>query len=122
MAIRFRYEDIDLGKPLEGLIYEKRDQIAYITINRPDKGNSLTKKMEQIFRAIWAEVREDPEIRVAIVSAVGDRHFSTGFDVSSVDESGSVANNLPCLLYTSDAADEKGSVGLGGRRLLQTQL
>ncbi len=95
MAIRFRYEDIDLGKPLEGLIYEKRDQIAYITINRPDKGNSLTKKMEQIFRAIWAEVREDPEIRVAIISAAGDRHFSTGFDVSSVDESGSVANNLP---------------------------
>ena len=64
MAIRFRYEDIDLGKPLEGLIYEKRDQIAYITINRPDKGNSLTKKMEQIFRAIWTDVREDPE-RVA---------------------------------------------------------
>ncbi len=97
MAIRFRYEDIDLGKPLEGLIYEKRNQIAYITINRPDKGNSLTKKMEQIFRAIWAEVREDPEIRVAIVTAAGERHFSTGFDVSSVDESVSVDNNLPIL-------------------------
>ncbi len=40
-------------------------------------------------------MRDDPEIRVAIVTAAGDRHFSTGFDVSSVDESGSVANNLP---------------------------
>lgn len=95
MSIRFRYPDVDLDGPLEGLLYEKREQVAVITINRPEKGNSLTKKMEQIFRAIWSEVRDDPEIRVAIVTAAGDRHFSTGFDVTSVDESGSVANNLP---------------------------
>ena len=95
MPVRFRYEDIDLEKPLEGLIYEKRDRIAYITINRPEKGNSLTKKMEQIFRAIWCDVRDDPEVRVAIITATGERHFSTGFDVTSVDESGAVANNIP---------------------------
>ena len=95
MAIRFRYEDIDLQKPLEGLRYELRDHVAYITIDRPEKGNSLTKKMEQTFRAIWSEVRDNPEIRVAILSGIGERHFSTGFDVTSVDESGAVANNIP---------------------------
>ena len=31
----------------------------------------------------------------------------------------SAANTLPCLLYTSDAADERSSVDLGGRRIIK---
>jgi E-phenylitaconyl-CoA hydratase len=92
MTVRFRYEPVDLGGPLDGLRYEKRDGVAVITIERPDKGNSLTKQMEQIFRAVWCDVRDDPDVRVAIVAASGERHFSTGFDVSSVGDDGSVAN------------------------------
>jgi enoyl-CoA hydratase/carnithine racemase len=95
MATRFRYEKIDLRRPLEGIVYEVEGGIARIQIARPEKGNSLTKRMEQVFRAIWAEVRDSPEIRVAIVHAAGERHFSTGFDVSSVEADGAVANNLP---------------------------
>jgi enoyl-CoA hydratase/carnithine racemase len=90
-----RDSDIDLAGPLEGIVYEKHDGIATITIDRPDKGNSLTKNMEQVFRAIWAQVRDDPSIRVAIVTASGERHFSTGFDVSSLEAEGGVADNLP---------------------------
>jgi len=86
--------DVDLGAPLEGLVYQKGDHIATITINRPDKGNSLTKKMERTIRAIWADVRDDPTIRVAIVTGAGERHFSTGFDVSSVAD-GPVAPDVP---------------------------
>ena len=77
--------DIDLRKPLEGVVYERRDHVASITIDRPERGNSLTPGMQPIFRAIWAEVREDPDIRVAILTAAGERHFSTGFDVSEAD-------------------------------------
>ena len=29
------------------------------------------------------------------------------------------ANMMPCLLYTSDAADERSSVDLGGRRIIK---
>jgi (E)-benzylidenesuccinyl-CoA hydratase len=87
--------EVDLAKPLEGVIYEKKDRIARITINRPEKGNSLTRRMEHLFRAIWADVKADPEIRVAIVTAAGERHFSTGFDMSSMDGDRSVADNLP---------------------------
>jgi E-phenylitaconyl-CoA hydratase len=95
MAIRFRSGEIDLSGPLDGLRYEKADGIAHITIDRPERGNSLTKRMEQVFRAIWSDVREDPAVRVAIVAAVGERHFSTGFDVGSLGAEGDVANNLP---------------------------
>jgi enoyl-CoA hydratase/carnithine racemase len=87
--------DIDLSKPLEGVLYEKRDHIARITLNRPEKGNALTKRMEHVFRAIWADVKRDPEVRVSIITAAGDRHFCTGFDMSSMGDDKSVADNVP---------------------------
>jgi enoyl-CoA hydratase/carnithine racemase len=73
---------IDLSGPLPGLRYERRDDgIALITLLRPDRGNSLLPSMQPVMRAIWSEVRDDPALRVAIVTAAGERHFCTGFDV-----------------------------------------
>ena len=86
---------IDLRGPLEGLRYELRDGIAWITLDRPERGNALTPGMQPILRAIWGEVRDDPAIRVAIVTGAGERHFCTGFDVGSVDAEGTVFSNRP---------------------------
>jgi len=87
---------VDLSGPLDGLCYEKQGGIAVLTIDRPERGNSLTKAMEALFRAIWADVREDPEVRVAIVTARGERHFSTGLDLASDEaQQGAVAANRP---------------------------
>lgn len=87
---------MNLEGPLEGLRYEKSDGVAWITIDRPERGNSLTKPMERIFRAIWTDVREDAALRVAVVTARGERHFSTGLDVASDEaQRGAVAENRP---------------------------
>jgi len=80
-----RGDVIDLGAPLAGVTYAKSDGIATITLNRPDRGNSLAPPMMAIFRAIWADVRDDPDVRVAVIGAAGDRHFCTGMDVSEAD-------------------------------------
>ena len=85
-------ESIDLARPLEGLLYEKREHIATITINRPDRGNSLLRAMEPEFRAIWSEVRDDPWIRAAIITGAGERHFCTGADVEDVAARGKVSS------------------------------
>ena len=82
---------IDLSGELPGLIYEKRDHIAYITINRPDRANTLHSSMVEPIKAIWAEVRDDPWIRCSVVTATGDRFFSTGADVGAVASRGGVA-------------------------------
>ena len=66
---------VDLGQPLEGVRYEKRDGIAFVTIDRPDRGNSLTPAMQWVMKAIWEDVRESPDVSVAIVTASGERHF-----------------------------------------------
>lgn len=76
---------LDLKGPLEGVVYERVDRVATITLDRPERGNALTPGMQPIMRAIWSEVRDDPEIRVAIVKASGERHFCTGFDVGEAE-------------------------------------
>lgn len=80
----------DLSQPFEDILYERDGHIARITLNRPSRGNALTADMQSRIRAIWDEVREDPEIRCAIVTAAGERHFSTGADVGNVASSGRV--------------------------------
>lgn len=72
---------IDLAGPLPGLRYEKRDGVATITLDRPERGNALTAAMQPVVRAIWCDVRDDPAVRVAVVTASGEKHFCTGFEV-----------------------------------------
>jgi enoyl-CoA hydratase/carnithine racemase len=81
---------VDLTQPLEGLKYERRDHIAFITLDRPERGNALHSSQVEPMKAIWAEVREDPWIRCAIITASGDRHFCTGADVGAVAARGGV--------------------------------
>jgi len=69
---------IDLDGPLQGVTYAKQGGVATITLNRPDRGNSLAPPMMAVFKAIWSDVRDDPGVRVAIVAAAGERHFCTG--------------------------------------------
>ena len=92
-----RYFEVDLRGELPGFRYERRDHIAFITLARPERGNSLTPAMHTVARAIWSEVRDDPDIRVAVFSAEGERHFCTGFDVAEAegDEKDDVFLNRP---------------------------
>ena len=77
---------IDLKARLTGVRYERRDDgIAVITLDRPERGNALLPGMQPILRAIWEEVRDDDAIRVAVLTASGERHFCTGFDVAEAD-------------------------------------
>ena len=91
------YHQIDLDKPLDGVIYERSNHIATITLNRPDRGNALAPNMHAVMRAIWTDVRENDDIRVAIIQSSGEKHFCTGFDVDEADsdEVDDVFNNRP---------------------------
>ena len=76
---------IDVNQPMDGVRYEKANGIATITLDRSARGNALTPAMQAMFRAIWSDVRDNLEVRVAVINATGDRHFCTGFDVSEAD-------------------------------------
>lgn len=64
------------------------DSIGIITLNRPEVGNSLTKEMRGAMRDAWRCLREDPSVRVIVVTGAGDRHFCTGIDLREVATDG----------------------------------
>jgi enoyl-CoA hydratase/carnithine racemase len=84
----------DLSEPFEDLLYEKDGHIALVTLNRPSMGNALTGPMQARMRAVWEDIKADPQIRCTIVTASGERHFSTGADVNNVAASGKVSSGL----------------------------
>ena len=63
------------------ILFEKRDHIAIVTINRPDAMNALTKEMLLGIDHAFAEIEADPELWVSILTAAGDRAFCCGMDL-----------------------------------------
>lgn len=57
--------------------------IAVITINRPEKRNALDAEHYAALSDAWTRVRDDDEIRVAIITGAGDKVFSAGADLKS---------------------------------------
>ncbi|MDA8273928.1 MAG: enoyl-CoA hydratase-related protein [Actinomycetota bacterium] len=57
--------------------------IAEITLNRPERLNAMDADAYRRLSELWVEVRDDPAIRVAIVTGAGERSFSTGADLKS---------------------------------------
>lgn len=63
------------------IVYEKRDQIAYVTINRPESLNALHPPANKEMLEAFTDFRDDPETRVAIVTGAGERAFCAGDDL-----------------------------------------
>ena len=72
----------------EGLRYEKNGHVATLTLDRPERGNALSKAMVAPVRNVWRDVMDDPRVRVLVITGAGDRHFCTGLDVREVAETG----------------------------------
>jgi len=66
----------------ENIIYEISDGIAWITLNRPKALNAVNTKMRDELYEVIPAVKDDPEVRAAIIKGAGDRAFSAGADIS----------------------------------------
>src|SRR6185369_6261357 len=53
------------------IIYEKKGQIAFITINRPERRNALNFEAFGLLAKAWLDFRDDPDLWVAIITATG---------------------------------------------------
>ncbi len=63
------------------ILYEKRDHIAYVTLNRPEVMNALHPPLNAELAQAWTEVIENDDVWVAILTGAGDRAFSAGSDL-----------------------------------------
>jgi E-phenylitaconyl-CoA hydratase len=57
--------------------------VATITINRPERMNAMDAGHYAALSAAWIRVRDDPDIRAAIVTGAGDKSFTAGADLKS---------------------------------------
>jgi 2-(1,2-epoxy-1,2-dihydrophenyl)acetyl-CoA isomerase len=67
----------------EGILFEKKDGIATITLNSPDKLNAISTKMRESLMLVSDEVSRDDNVKVVILTGAG-RGFCAGFDLSEL--------------------------------------
>ena len=57
--------------------------VALITINRPEKRHAFDAEHYHLISQAWQQVRDDPAIRVAVITGAGDKAFSAGADLKT---------------------------------------
>jgi enoyl-CoA hydratase len=88
------------------LLTEKRDRIAYLTINRPDAKNAIDPELHELLWAAWEDFRDDDSVDVAILTGAGDA-FCAGADLKTY---------IPPIIQESTPrwVRENVATGLGG--------
>ncbi len=77
------------------VIYEKKDHIAYITLNRPERMNALGQAVSAGIRdSIW-DARNDNNVRVIIITGAGDRAFCAGGDLKEMAQRSTMTTSSP---------------------------
>ena len=65
----------------ETLLLERRERVAVVTINRPEKRNALNIQTREEGAAILEELRADESVRVVVFTGAGDKAFIAGADI-----------------------------------------
>ena len=63
------------------ILYELKDHVARVTIDRPDVLNAIDAASERELQKIWSEIETDRDVRVVVLTGSGERAFSTGADM-----------------------------------------
>src|SRR5436853_6668954 len=75
----------------ETLLFDNKNSIAYVTVNRPDKLNALNMQVMDDLRTAFTAIRDDAEVRVAILTGSGEKAFVAGADIGELNKNDAVA-------------------------------
>src|SRR5437588_7043809 len=88
-----------------GILYEKRERVAYITINRPEARNAIDLETAEELSNAWTDFRDDDNLWIAVITGAGDKSFSAGADLKSF---------IPMLTGQSQSREQASRGGFGG--------
>lgn len=66
----------------ETIIYEKKNETGYVTLNRPQALNAYNVRMRDELYEVLGAIKDDPELRVVIFKGAGERAFCAGADLT----------------------------------------
>ena len=69
---------------LKNVLYDKKDGIAYVTLNRPKVLNALNTPTWADLRVAFETARDDADVRGVILTGAGDKAFIAGADISEL--------------------------------------
>ncbi len=71
-----------MGKEYQYLIYDNAQGVTTITLNDPNKLNSLNLDMQRELLCALRHVRDDENTKVIIITGAGEKAFCVGADIS----------------------------------------
>lgn len=69
---------------LKNLLFEEREGIGILTINRPEKLNALNKEVLFELKNVLEKVRSEDKIKVLIITGSGEKAFAAGADINEI--------------------------------------
>ena len=117
----------------ELILYEVKDRVATITINRPDKAHAFSISMLQMMHSRLVEADRDELAKCILIKSTGQRFFSAGYDlkeiqgvpenISKITEWGRKVNETMIMIKKPIITQVKGiAVGLGVLIILASDL
>ncbi|MGQ9572570.1 MAG: enoyl-CoA hydratase/isomerase family protein [Dehalococcoidia bacterium] len=88
--------------PYQTIRLSKRDTIAYLHLQRPQQDNRIDAQLLQELASACAEINDDPQVRVAILSGGDAPAFSLGWDISLLAAEREAAQRREFLSYAFD--------------------
>jgi len=86
--------------PYKFLIYEIKDSVAYITLNRPEAGNVINDTLARELKDVCDQINQDKLIRAVILRGAGDKAFCLGNELERSIQTKTV--KLPLLTQAGD--------------------
>src|SRR5512133_2260011 len=68
----------------ENILFDKKNSIAYLTVNRPKVLNALNMATMEELRAAFHDIKNDASVRVVILAGSGEKAFIAGADISEL--------------------------------------
>jgi enoyl-CoA hydratase/carnithine racemase len=66
------------------VIYEKKGEVAYVTLNRPEAMNAVDLETHRLLWDVWRDFRDDDDLAAAIFTGAGDEAFCAGADLKTL--------------------------------------
>ena len=89
----------------EQLIYEEKDQVAWITLNRPKKLNALSMQLSAEIVAATELVRESTDLKFLVIKGAGD-NFCVGDDITEMIKWGNANDIMRRARYYQNMANQ----------------